>query len=353
MSVPTIDGITATTITTSRLTTRVLTTGPADGIPVLFLHGNLSSATWWEETMVRLPAGFLGIAPDQRGFGDADAAAKVDATRGMGDFVDDAIALMDHLGHARFHLVGNSLGGVMAWWMLAADSARIISVTLADPGSPFGFGGTKDESGSPTTEDFAGSGGGLINPELVRLIAEGDTSTDSMFSPRSALRALVWRPPLIPDREDAFVASLLQVHLGEDAYPGDKVVSPNWPFVAPGEMGVNNALSPKYALTAADIRAADPKPPVLWVRGAQDLAVSNNAASDPGTWGPMGLVPGYPGAEQYPPQPMLDQIRAVLESYRDQGGTYTEVVVEDCGHVPFIEKPEEFDGVFHAHLATR
>jgi pimeloyl-ACP methyl ester carboxylesterase len=344
------DGITAETITTNRITTRVLTAGPADGTAVLLLHGNLSSATWWEETMLRLPSGFRAIAPDQRGFGEADAAAKVDATRGMGDFVDDAIGLMDHLGHASFHLVGNSLGGVIAWWLLADHSERVQSVTLADPGSPHGFGGTRDAVGSPTNDDYAGSGGGLINPELVRLISEGDTSTDSMFSPRAALRALVWKPPFIPDREDAFVESLLQIHLGEDAYPGDKVMSGNWPYVAPGVMGVNNALSPKYALDVIKVLAASHKPSVLWVRGAQDLAVSNNAASDPGTWGPMDLVPGYPGAEAYPAQPMLDQIRAVLDGYVQEGGTYTEVVIEDCGHVPFIEKPEEFDGVFHAHL---
>lgn len=351
MSVPTIDGITATTITTDRITARVLTAGQPDGTPVLFLHGNLSSATWWEETMVRLPVGYLAIAPDQRGFGDSDPAAYVDATRGMGDFVDDAIALMDHLGHNRFHLVGNSLGGVIVWWLLAGHSERILSITQADPGSPFGFGGSKGPEGLATNDDFAGSGGGLINPELVRLISEGDSSTDSMFSPRAALRALVWKPPLIPAREDDFVASLLQVHIGDDAYPGDKVASANWPFVAPGTKGVNNALSPKYAIDPALIVSAANKPAVLWVRGAQDLAVSDTAASDPGTWGPMGLVPGYPGADVYPPQPMLGQIRSVLGKYAAAGGIYTEVAIDDCGHVPFIEKPEEFDGVFHEHMA--
>ncbi len=351
MSISTIGGVTATTVTTERITTKVLASGSPDGVPVLFLHGNLSSATWWEETMVRLPTTYLAVAPDQRGFGEADPTAKVDATRGMGDFVDDAIALMDYLGHDKFHLVGNSLGGVIVWWMIADHAERILSVTQVDPGSPYGFGGTRDASGTPTNDDFAGSGGGLINPELVRLIAAGDTSTDSMFSPRAALRALVWKPPLIPAREDAFVDSLLQVHIGEDAYPGDKVLSSNWPFVAPGALGVNNALSPKYALDPTRLADASPKPAVLWVRGAQDLAVSDNAASDPGTWGPMGLVPGYPGADAYPSQPMLGQIRSVLDSYAAAGGTYEEVVIDDCGHVPFIEKPEEFDSVFHEHMA--
>ena len=98
MSVAVLEGILARMLTTGRLTTRVLFSGPDDGIPVLFIHGNFSSATWWEETMLRLPPGYLGIAPDQRGFGDAEPGARVDATRGMRDFVDDAIALMDHLG---------------------------------------------------------------------------------------------------------------------------------------------------------------------------------------------------------------------------------------------------------------
>ncbi len=351
MTVPTLDGITAQTITTDRITTRVLFSGPEDGTPVLFLHGNLSSATWWEGTMLALPDGYRGIAPDQRGYGDADLSAKVDATRGLADFMDDAIALMDHLGHDRFHVVGSSLGGLVVWWLMARHSDRLLTVTQADPGSPYGFGGTKDAAGTPTTEDFAGSGGGLVNPALVAQIEAGDMTADTMFSPRSALRALVWKPPLIPEREDAYVASLLQVHIGDDAYPGDKVASANWPFVAPGDHGPNNALSPKYAIDVAEIIGADQKPPVLWVRGADDLAVSNSAASDPGTWGPMGLVPGYPGAETYPPQPMLDQTRAVLEEYAAAGGSYEEVVIDDCGHVPYIEKPDQFNRVFHARIA--
>ena len=44
MSIPTMEGITAKTITTNRITTRVLFSGSDDGVPVLFLHGNVSSA---------------------------------------------------------------------------------------------------------------------------------------------------------------------------------------------------------------------------------------------------------------------------------------------------------------------
>ncbi len=86
--------------------------------------------------MIKLPPRYRAIAPDQRGFGDADPSVKVDATRGMRDFVEDALALMDHLGYDRFHLAGNSLGGLVAWWVMADAPDRLLSVTLPGAGSP-------------------------------------------------------------------------------------------------------------------------------------------------------------------------------------------------------------------------
>ncbi len=349
--IPTIEGVEARTVTTGRLATRVLFSGPEDGIPVLFLHGNLASATWWEETMVRLPAGYRGIAPDQRGYGDADPEAKIDARRGMGDLADDALALLDHLGIERAHVVGSSLGGNVVWHLLARAPGRLLTATLVAPGSPYGYGATKDLAGTPTTPDFAGSGAGLVNPELVRRLAQGDRTTDSPFSPRAALRMLVFGAGFVPAREEDLLSDTLAVHLGEKDYPGDFVRSPHWPFVAPGVWGPNNALSPKYVLSPEEIVAATPKVPVLWVRGAKDLAVSDAAASDPGNLGRMGLLPGWPGAEAYPPQPMVGQTRRVLERYAEAGGSFQEVVLPGSGHVPFLDDPTGFDRAFHAHLA--
>lgn len=354
MTVATIDGIEARTVTTGRLSTRVLFAGPEDGVPVLFVHGNFSSATWWEETMVAMPPGFRAIAPDQRGFGDADPAVKVDATRGMQDFVDDALALMDHLGHERFHLVGNSLGGLVCWWAMAAAPERLLSVTLAGPGAPWGFGGTRDERGTPTNDDFAGSGGGLIRPDLVQAILDGDRGTTELTSPRAVLRLLVWGPPDIPAREEELLDAMFHVHIGDRDLPGDKVESPNWPFVSPGRWGATNAMSPRYVgdLVERMLRAG-PKPDVLWIYGANDAAVSNSAASDPGTWGPLDRVPGYPGKDRYPPQPMMKQIRYFLEEYARQGGQFAEAAVPDAGHVPFITHPEQFNPIFHHFLLRR
>lgn len=350
MSIPTLEGIAAKTITTDRLQTRVLFSGPDDGQPVLFLHGNLSSATWWEETMVALPEGFRGIAPDQRGFGDADPQKKIDATQGLAQLAGDAIALLDHLNIDKAHVVGNSLGGSVMWWLLADHSHRFLTATMAAPGSPYGFGGTKDVEGTPCHEDHAGSGAGLTNPTLVELVQEGDRGMDSPFSPRLALRNLVYKPPFVPSREEELLSAALSIHVGEKAWPGDTEPSPNWPYTAPGQWGPANAVSSKYALDEQRLIDARPKVHILWVRGSDDLAVSDNAASDPATLGAAGLIPNWPGPEVYPPQPMVSQTRAVLEKYEAAGGSYEEVVIDDTGHVPFIEKPHAFNDLFYAHL---
>ena len=351
MNIPVLEGVTARTVTTGRLTTRVLFSGSDHGIPVLLIHGNFSNATWWEETLLALPQKFRGIAPDQRGYGGADPAAKIDATRGMRDFVDDSLALMDLLGHDRFHLVGNSLGGLVVWWMMADAPERLLSVTLACPGSPYGFGGTKDAAGTPTTPDYAGSGGGLINPDLVRSLLDGDRDSIADFSPRGIMRRLVWSGGRIPEREDALIDAMFRVHIGDHELPGDKETSPNWPYVRPGRWGATNAMSPQYVGNLVErILAGEPKIHALWAYGAEDLAVSNTAASDPGTWGPTGRLPGFPGSEAYPPQPMMDQIRKMVDDYSATGGSYEEVAIEGSGHVPFITHPDEFNRVFHAHL---
>jgi len=354
MTIPTLPGVTPQMINSQRLTTRVLFSGPDDGVPVLFLHGNSSSATWWEETMVALPAGLRGIAPDQRGFGKADLEQKVDATRGAGDWADDAIALLDALGIERAHVVGNSLGGVVVWRLLADAPQRFLTATLVDPGSPYGFSGTKDEQGAPCYDDYAGSGAGLIGAPVVEAVKAGDRSLENPFGYRSGLRRLVFKPPFVPAREEELLSASLSIHVGERAFPGDKTLSPNWPFVAPGVWGAANALSPKYVGEAVPrLLAGQPKPPVLWIRGSHDLSVSDQAAADAATLGALGFVPGWPGPAIYPPQPMLRQTRAVLEQYAAAGGWYREVVIDDAAHAPFIEKPDEFNALFHAFLAGK
>ena len=351
MTIPTLPGITSKMISTSRLTTRVLFSGADSGIPVLFLHGNASSATYWEAVMLALPDGFRGIAPDQRGYGDADRAKKIDATRGMSDFADDAIALLDQLDIDKAHIAGHSMGGSVIWQLLIDHPDRFLNVTLVAPGSPYGFGGTKDVNGTPNYADFAGSGGGTVNPQFTQAMANGDRGSDNPHaSPRIVMNTFYWKPPFKAAREEELLSSLLSEHVGPQEYPGDMTPSENWPNVAPGVYGPANALSPKYTGDVSRIWKINPKPRILWVRGDGDQIVADQSLFDFGTLGMLGAVPGWPGADVYPPQPMVSQTRAVLEHYKANGGQYTEEVLANVGHTPYIEQPEAFNTLFHNHL---
>jgi pimeloyl-ACP methyl ester carboxylesterase len=335
-------------VQTPRLAVHALTSGPDDGLPVLFIHGNGASATFWEETMLALPAGFRAIAPDLRGYGDTEPLP-VDATLGLGDMVEDVLAMADALALASYHVVGHSMGGGVAMKLAIARPAAVLSLTLVDTVSPYGYSGSKDVNGTPCYDDGAPAGAGSVNLEFVRLMGEKDRGLDNPTSPRNVLRQFYVKPPFLPAREEELLSSMLSLRIGEDWYPGDAAPSPHWPGVCPGTRGIVNAFSRKY-FDASAIVAIQPKPPVLWIRGADDTIVANNAFWDIAALGAMGFVPGWPGAEACPPQPMIDQIRVVLERYAANGGSYHEEVIADAGHSPFLEKPEEFNRLFHAFI---
>jgi pimeloyl-ACP methyl ester carboxylesterase len=348
--IPHLPQTTSQFIETNRIRFHVLTAGPTDGMPVVFIHGNFSAALFWEEIMFSLPAGYRGIAPDMRGYGWTEDK-HIDARRGYRDWTDDLAALFATMGIEQAHLVGWSLGGGILYRFLIDYPQHVKSLTLISPVSPYGFGGTRGEEGVPCYDDFAGSGGGVVNPEFVRRIKEGDRSDEDPNSPRNVINNFYYKPPFRSKREEAFLTAALQEKIGEDRYPGDFTPSPNWPNVAPGVWGPINAGSPKYVID--DVPAfvqVHPKPPVLWVRGSHDLIVADNSMFDFGTLGKMGLVPGWPGDEVFPPQPMVSQTRAVLQSYADSGGSFAEHIISETAHAPHIEKPDEFNEIFHAFL---
>jgi pimeloyl-ACP methyl ester carboxylesterase len=348
-SPPLMDGLSARMVATARLNTHTLVRGPETGEPVVLVHGNVSAARFFEEVMLALPEHYYVLAPDMRGYGRSERKP-VDATRGVRDFSDDLKAFVDALGLERFHLLGWSLGGNVALQYAIDYPADVRTLTLLAPGSPYGFGGSSGLDGTPNNAEYAGSGGGTANPAFVQAIAAGDRSAEQPISPRNVMNAFYFRPPFRSPREDVFVEEMLLTHVDPTHYPGDLTATTAWPGFGPGTTGVNNALSPKY-LNQAAFATIDPRPPVLWVRGDADQIVSDQSLFDLGVLGQLGAVPDYPGPEVYPPQPMVGQVRALLDQYAANGGVYTEVVLEECGHSPHIERAEEFLAAFTAFLA--
>jgi len=165
------------------------------------------------------------------------------------------------------------------------------------------------------------------------------------------MNAFYFKPPFraSKEREEVLLSSMLSTKVAEENYPGEIVRSRNWPNLAPGKRGMNNAISPKYC-NLGGFAGIDPKPPVLWIRGTDDALVSDASLLDLGYLGKLGVMPNWPGEEAYPPQPMVSQTRALLEAYARNGGSYREETIEDCGHSPHIEKPERFQSALFSFL---
>jgi pimeloyl-ACP methyl ester carboxylesterase len=349
-------GITAERMPTSRLTVNVLSlAGPPPGRtgpPVLFVHGNVSSSLFWQPMMLALPEPYQPLAIDLRGFGDTDDEP-VDATRGVRDFSDDLAAAIDALQLGQVHLAGWSMGGgvVLQYLVDRPGTHRVASLTLVDPVSPFGFGGTRGVDGILCDPYGAGSGGGAANPEFVERLAGQDRTGKSPLSPRNVLLAHYVKPPHVPEHLDIFVESMLSTRVGPDHYPGDSHQIDAWPGFAPGDRGVLNTMAPTH-FRIADLSGVDPKPPVLWIRGAEDVIVSDTSLYDLAYLGSLGAVPGWPGDRAWPPQPMVAQTRAVLNGYAVAGGRYREAVIEDAGHGPHLDQPGQFLAQLRDHLTS-
>lgn len=351
--IPVSPGITSRFIEVNGIRLHILERGNADAPQkIIMVHGNVAAATWWEEIMLALDENeYHSVALDMRGYGASDPAP-VDATRGLRDYTDDIFALVRHLGWGKHHFVGHSLGGSIGYTYLLDHADDVLTLTAIAPGSPYGFGGTKGVDGTPCYDDFAGTGGGLHNADYIKMMQANYREADHPLAPRSRIRGTIFKPPFIHPREEAILDALNSTHVSEDNYPGDIAPSPNWPMFAPGTRGVNNALSPKYDRSYEIVNIQGHKPPILWIRGADDTLVSNQSFGDIATLGKMGFVPGWPGDAVFPSQPMIDQTRAVLEKYKAAGGDFAEHVFEDCGHSPQAEKFDQFMPLFKSFIDT-
>jgi pimeloyl-ACP methyl ester carboxylesterase len=333
---------TRTTVSTDRIETSVWTSGPEGGVPLLLVHGNLVSGGWWKYVAEALPADVRVIAPDLRGFGRTEAKP-IDATRGLGDMVDDVRSLLEALGLAdqgTVNAAGWSMGGGVLMQYLLTYPDDLASVTLVAPISPYGFGGTRGADGRPCFADFAATGAGGAAPEFVQRLAAGDTSeVNPQSSPRVVLRQFFGARDNTAVDEDFLLDEVLHTRTGDDYYPGDGATSTNWPTLAPGDHGVLNAMSPKH-YGAAAIVDLPRKPPVVWVRGGQDQVISDISMFDLAYLGQLGAIPGWPGEDVLPAQPMNEQMRAVLDTYRANGGEAEEISVDHAAHGLPVEVPE-------------
>jgi pimeloyl-ACP methyl ester carboxylesterase len=121
------------------------TYGDPSDEPMLLLMGLASPLIWWDPDLCSMLArhGYFVITPDNRDVGlstkvrgrvtrsmlvRAFTGAHVRAPYSMADMAGDAFGLLDHLGIDRAHVVGVSMGGMIAQTMAIQEPARIRSL---------------------------------------------------------------------------------------------------------------------------------------------------------------------------------------------------------------------------------
>jgi pimeloyl-ACP methyl ester carboxylesterase len=112
---------------------------PDGAVPVVLLHGWLDHAHSFDGVCAALPASLRCLALDFRGHGQSGHLAEGTGYE-VGQYLADVHALLADAGLSRAHLVGHSLGGVVALAFAAAAPARVASVSVVDNAGPYGGG---------------------------------------------------------------------------------------------------------------------------------------------------------------------------------------------------------------------
>ena len=132
---------------------RVVEAGPADGAPVLLVHGWACSAFAWRRQIPTLAeAGPRVVAVDLKGHGFSDKPP-LDAEYSASAMTSFVLETMDAVGLARASIVGHSMGGAISASVALSAPERVDRLALL---APVGFG-----------EVFALPLGRLVSPQAA------------------------------------------------------------------------------------------------------------------------------------------------------------------------------------------
>ena len=101
--------------------------GPPEAPPLLLINSLGADLTMWEPQVPALSRRFRVIRYDARGHGRSPVPP---GRYSLADLGGDALDLLDHLGVARAHVCGLSLGGMTAMWLAANAAERVDRLVL-------------------------------------------------------------------------------------------------------------------------------------------------------------------------------------------------------------------------------
>lgn len=221
--------------------------GPADGRPVLLLHGFPEAAICWEHQVSTLGArGFRAVAPDQRGY-SPDVRPTTPSEYGMTELVGDVLSIADALGWRRFDLVGHDWGAAVGWWTAAEHPARLRTFTAVSTPHPQALA-----QALRTDEDQR------LRSAYLTEFRQSNTERRMLANNAEALRRIFeWRVP--PSHVEEYVRRLSE--------PGALSAALNW----------YRAGRPGGDVGKVEV-------PTLYVWSTEDVAFGSTAALDTENW---------------------------------------------------------------------
>lgn len=218
---------------------------------VILLHGFPQTAyTWRSEVPALAEAGFLVVAPNQRGYSPGARPTDLSAYA-TGELVSDVVALADAMGRDRFHLVGHDWGGALSWLVAARHPERVISLSLLSRPHPLAFARALKETADQAHRSRHHKA--FLSPDTETLLLENDA--------RRLKQGLV-EQNVPEDAVEAYCACLRD--------NGALTAALNWYRAASGTLGRGDP-DLAAALQKIDVRT-------LYIWGDQDSTVGPEAA---------------------------------------------------------------------------
>jgi pimeloyl-ACP methyl ester carboxylesterase len=106
------------------------------GDPLVLMHGYTGDVSDWRFQIAEFGSTHRVLVLDHRGHGRSHAPADR-ASYSIEQMSHDAEGLIAHVGFARYHLVGHSMGGAIAQEIALRSARRLLSLTLHDTGFHF------------------------------------------------------------------------------------------------------------------------------------------------------------------------------------------------------------------------
>jgi 3-oxoadipate enol-lactonase len=103
---------------------------------MVFMHGVGGNRSNWEAQVEHFGRQYCAVAWDARGYGASEDSPQ---TLKFTDYGDDLVRLLDHLGAAKAHIVGLSMGGMIAQEFYGRYPDRAATLTLVDTNSGIGM----------------------------------------------------------------------------------------------------------------------------------------------------------------------------------------------------------------------